>query len=152
MIEWLTAASLSDYGSWASIIGIALSGATLLLVAKLKKKMLFNTSIDEHRTALESLSLEISRLLGEFTKNLSDVDEKFAIANVKLRDLQKGASNDLLKDIKITRKRIKYFRVRYRLNISFFLPGEQLARLIYTDINIVVEELGNVKKSIMVGG
>lgn len=152
MLDWISKASLSDYGSMASLVGLAISAITLFFVAALRKRFSFNSRIEEHRDSLNNLSSEISRLLESFESNISDIDDRFAIINVKLRMLQKGASSELLSDVKSARRKIRWFRLRRRLNLSFYKPSEKLARLVYTDINIVVEELVNVKQNIMVGG
>ncbi|WP_201525950.1 hypothetical protein [Psychrobacter frigidicola] len=152
MIEWFRSLTLSDYGSLASFVGLSVSIITLLLVSTLKKRINFNIRVEEHRLDLIALSSDISSLLGSFQHNTAEIDDKFAIANVKFRELQKAAPSNLLKDIKVARKRIRSFRFRYRVGYEFYLPSEQLARLINTDINIVVEELVNIKKNIIVSG
>jgi hypothetical protein len=152
LLDWIREASLSDYGSIASLVGLTISAFTLVLLAALRKKFYFNSRLEEHRDSLRVLSSDVSRLFEAFDSNLADIDDKFAIINVKLRMIQKGATSELLSDVKCARRKIRRFRLRGRLNVSFYQPNEKLARLIYTDINIIVEELFNVEKNIMVGG
>lgn len=151
-MEWIVKTSLSDFGSIASIMGLLISFITLLLVKALRKQFLFRTRIEEHSNSLASIASDVSSLLSSFVGNESEIDKELAIADVKLRNIQKGASGDLLSDVKKARKRIRKFRWRYRINMKYFKPEEKLVRQIYTDINIVVEEMSNVKKEIMTGG
>ncbi len=151
LLDWIINKTLSEYGSIASIFGLLISLATLFLVKALRRQFLFRTRIEEHSNSLGEIASNISSLLSTFVGNEAEIDGSLAIADVKLRNIQKGASGDLLSDVKKTRKKIGKFRWRYRINIKRFKPEEILVRQIYTDINIVVEEISNVKKEIMTG-
>jgi hypothetical protein len=135
LIDWIVQQTLSDYGSLASIIGLLISFVTFLLVKALRKQFLLRTMIEEHSDSLGRIASNISSLLSTFVGNEADIDEELAIADVKLRNIQKGASGDLLSDVKKTRKKIGKFRWRFRINIKHFKPEEKLVRQIYTDIN-----------------
>ncbi len=150
-MNFLQSLELSDYGSWASILSLLISFVTLLLVFFIKKKIIFRARIEEHHSSLRDIASNLSTLFGDFDKNIDQIDDAFAIANVKLRNIQKGAVDDLLSDIKKARKKIFFFRVRRSLGINRFVPSESHARRIYTAINIVVEELKNVKKELLAG-
>jgi hypothetical protein len=152
LMEWLIEKQLSDYGSMASIIGLLISLVTLILVKALRKQFLFRSRIDEHSESLGAIASNVSSLLSSFIGSEEEIDDELAIANVKLRNVQKGASGDLLSDVKRTRKKIAKYRWRHRIGIDWLKPEEKLARQIYTDINIVVEEMSNVKTEIMTGG
>jgi len=151
-MKWLTDNQLSDYGSLASIFGLIVSLVTLFLVKALRKQFLFRSRIDEHSQSLDGIASNISSLLSSFIGNEEEIDNELAIANVKLRNVQKGASGDLLSDAKKARKNIAKYRWRHRVGFDWLKPEEKLVRQIYTDINIVVEEMSNVKKEIMTGG
>lgn len=112
---------------------------------------MFRSRIEEHTEKLDKIASKISELLQSFSDNKLDIDKEFAIADVKLRAIQKGASRELLSDVKKARKKIRLFRWRYWSKITWLKPEERLARQIYTDLNIVVEELLNVKKELLVG-
>lgn len=149
--DWIKSLSLSDFGSLASIFSLFVSGAALFLVAGLRKHFLFRSRIEEHSDSLAEIASNIANLLVSYVGNEAEIDQELAIANVKLRNIQKGASSDLLSDVKSARKKIGRFRRRYRVNLCFYKPEEKLVRQAYTDINIVVEELDNVKKELLVG-
>lgn len=151
LIDWIFKQELSDYGSWASIFGLLISVVTFLLVKALRKQFIFRTRIEEHSSSLGEIASNIASLLLSFSGNEAEIDKELAIADVKLRNIQKGASGDLLSDVKKARKKIGKFRWRYKININYFKPEEKLVRQIYTDINIVVEELFNVKKELLAG-
>lgn len=143
---------LSNYGSMASIIGLLISLVTLILVKAIRKQFLFRLRIDEHSESLGEIASNLSHLLTSFIGNEEEIDELLAVANVKLRNIQKGASGDLLSDVKKARKKIARYRWRHRIGIEWLKPEEKLARQIYTGINVVVEEMSNVKTEIMTGG
>lgn len=142
---------LSDYGSWASIISLVVSFITLLMIFSLKKKFMFRSGVEGHQVSLRKIASKLSQLFLNFDKNIDEIYDELAIADVKLRNLQKGASDDLLSDIKKARKKIFIFRVKYSFSIKYFKVSESHARKIYTAINVVVEELINVKKELLAG-
>lgn len=150
-MSYFQSLELSDYGSWASIISLLVSFITLLMVFSLKKKFMFRSRVEEHQVSLREIASKLSQSFENFDKNIDEIYNELQVANVKLRNLQKGAAGDLLSDIKKTRKKIRFFRLRNLLGFSYFSPSESQARKIYTDINCVVEELNNVKKELLVG-
>lgn len=142
---------LSEYGSWASILSLAISFLTLILVLYIKKKFMFQSRIEEHTTSLREIASNLSKNFQNFENNVEDIDNSFAIANVKLRNIQKGASDHLVSDVKKARRKIYIYRFKYSTGIDYFMPKATEARKIYTAINVVVEELMNVKKELIVG-
>lgn len=150
IIDYIESLGLSSIGSYASIIGLVISALTLWLVFSIKKKFIFRSRLEEHRKSLRSKASNLSNLFNNFEDNLDEIANEFAIVNVKLRNIQRGATDYLYSDIKKARKKIQIFR--FKLSFKWFSePKESDARKIYTAINVVVEELGNVKKEIMVG-
>lgn len=146
----LTGLSLSDYGSWASIIGIAVSSFTLLVVFTLKKQFLFRSRVEEFSGTLAKISSDITNSLNSYEKNKEDIDEFIALADVILRTAEKGASGDLLSDIKKARRRAGIYRAR-----DFFgwklKPSSKHARSVSKCINVVIAELKNVKQELIIG-
>jgi len=151
LVEFFKSITLSDYGSYASIIGFITAILTFFLVWGIKKNFLFRSQIDEHRESLTKIASEVSGHLENFSENLHNVEESFAIADVKLRNMQKGASKDLLTDIKLARKKISKFRAKRSIFTSNENKSDKLAREIRTQLNIVIEELTLVRKELMVG-
>ncbi|XLX38465.1 hypothetical protein ACK25U_11805 [Ectopseudomonas mendocina] len=152
VIEFFTTTSLSDWGSWASILGIGVSLVTLVVALRLKRQFMFRSRVDEHLTALDEIASNISSLLISYESNHEDIDRQFAVAFVRLRYIKKDASSDLRSDVSRAKRRIALFRFRYRVGFRWVKPNQRHARSINTDINIVVEELDNVKKELIVGG
>lgn len=151
MIDFIYSIKLSDCGSWASILGVIISIITFCIVFAIKKQFLFRSRVEEHSKSLGEISSRISNLLESYSKNQNDIEQEIAIADVKLRTIQKGASGSLLSDVKRTRKKIKRYRWASRLNLGFFKADENSIRRIKTEISVVVEELSNVKKELLVG-
>lgn len=150
-MSYFQSLELSGYGSWASIISLVVSFITLLMVFSLKKKFMFRSRIEDHQVSLREIASKLSQLFENFDKNIDEIYNKLEIANVVLRNLQKGASDELLSDIKKARKKIFIFRIKYSFSTRYFKVSESHARKIYTAINIVVEELKNVKKELLAG-
>ena len=146
----LTSLPLSDYGSWASIIGIAVSVFTLLIVFTLKKQFLFRSRVEEFSETLTKISSDITSCLNSYDKNKEDIDEFIALADVTLRTVKKGASGDLLSDIKTARRRAWLYKTRGFIGWKF-KPDSKHARNVSKGINVVIAELKNVKKELMVG-
>lgn len=140
--------SVNDFGSWASIIGFMLTLVTFLMLFGIKKKFLFRSSVDDHIKKITEISSNISPLLKSFSENKNDVEELFALADVELRAMQKGASGDLLKDIKSSRKVI----LRYNSKLCFWVDkNEESAREIKKRLSIVSAELYHHRKSLITG-
>jgi uncharacterized membrane-anchored protein YhcB (DUF1043 family) len=150
-MEFLLSADLSDYGSCASIVGVILTFLTFILVFKIKKKFLFRSTVDDYKKSLDDISSNISNLFNSYADNIDDIDEAFAIADVKLRNIEKGANGDLLSDVRNARLKIKRYRSRGWLRNKNRNKNEPSAIEIITAINVVVEEFKNVKKELLVG-
>lgn len=139
---------LSNLGSWASIVGLLLTFITFILLLGVKKRFLFRSNIDDHLVKIANLSEEISPLLQSFLKNQKDIEEKFALADVELRAMQRGASGDLLDDIKKSRSMIR----KYTYRIYFWVKRNEIsAREIKTSLSVVSAELYHHRKSLITG-
>ena len=130
--------NLNDLGSWASIIGLSLTFITFLLVFGIKKKFLFRSSVDDHMKKISDISSEVSSLLRLYPENQKDIEELFALANVELRAMQRGATGDLLSDIKNSRKKIRKFGSWLYFWVE---KNEASAREIKTSLSVVSAEL-----------
>ena len=151
LIELFSNMSLSDYGNWSSVIGGCVSTITLFLVLFMKNKFMFRSRVEEHESSLSNISSKISNLLQSYSENQHEIESSFAIANVTLRTIQKGASGNLSSDVKKARRKIMFYRFKSWVNASRFKPDELSARKVKTELSVVVEELKNVKKELLVG-
>lgn len=148
MDEILTYLTLSNFGGWASILGLILTLVTFIMLFGIKKKFLFRSSVDDHLKKIVEMSSEISSLLQSFVENQKDIEELFALADVELRAMQKGANGNLLDDIKESRKTIRM----YSLKRWFWVDkNEDSAREIKKSLSVVSAELYHHKKSIITG-
>ena len=146
--NFIDSLTLSDSGSWASIIGFILTLLTLLMLWGIKKKFLFRSSIDDHINKLVEISSDVSSSLQSYEKNMQEIDELFALANVELRAMQRGAEGDLLADIKKARGLIK----KYNSKLYFWIKkDERAARDIKTSFSVVSAELYHQKKALTIG-
>lgn len=150
LMEYFSCATLSDIGSWCSIIGLVMTIFTFMLVFSIKKKFLFKSRVEEHQQSLREIASQISGLLQSYSKNMDDIDDAIAIADVKLRNIKNGANGDLLSDVKTARSKIKAYRVSGWIKKAGN-KNEKSAREINTAINVVVEEMNNVKKQLLIG-
>lgn len=99
--------TLNNFGSWASILGLLITVFTLLMLFGIRKKFLFRSSVDDHLSKISEISSDISSLLQSFSNNEKDIEELFALADVELRAMQRGADGDLATDIKKSRKKLR---------------------------------------------
>ena len=148
MTELLKALNLNDFGSWASIAGLILTLVTFLMLFGIKKKFLFRFSVDDHMKKIIEISSEISPLLKSYIENKNDIDELFALADVELRAMQKGASGDLLADIKNSRSSIKKYSSKFWFWVD---KNENSAREIKKRLSVVSAELYHHRKSLITG-
>lgn len=147
----LTNTTLSDYSSWASIIGFFISTVTLVLVKRLKKNFMFRARVDVQGSILQKQSSELSLLLATYSSNIDDIAQILTKIKVKLRALKKGAKGDLANDISNAIIKIESFLQAYWDKSSHSIPLEKNAREIYSAINIIIEELDIVKSELVVG-
>ncbi|WP_350656713.1 hypothetical protein [Psychrobacter sp. S1-30-MNA-CIBAN-0213] len=147
MNDWLSRLSFSDYGSLASIASLLIAYITLKKVSKIEDRFLLNVRVVEYVKELETFSSEMTRLLGKFDNNIEVINERFALIDVKLRNIQRSATDDLLNDLKITRRSIKVFRGKNTIKFFSSISNEISAREIVTNINVVVEELKHQDKN-----
>jgi hypothetical protein len=146
--ELLKTLNLSDIGSWASIVGLLLTLLTFLMLFGIKKKFLFRSSVDDHVKNITDISSQISSLLQSYSKNQKDIEELFALADVELRAMQRGADGDLLTDIKRSRSMIR----KYSSKLWFLVDrNEDTAREIKKTLSVVSAELYHHRKSIIAG-
>lgn len=106
--------------------------------------------MEEYSETLTKISSDITASLIFYEKNQDDIDELIALADVTLRSAKKGASGDLLSDIKSARRRAWLYKTRNFIGWKF-KPESQHARNVSKGINIVIAELHNVKKELMAG-
>lgn len=149
--KYLITLPLSDYGSWASVLGFFISLFTLILVGRLKKSFMFRSRVDVQGDFLQEQSSELSKLLASYSSNLDEITNIFTKVKVKLRVLRKGAKGDLQKDVNNTISKIDAFLDARWHKDSSHTPKEKNAREIYSSINIIIEELDNVKSELVVG-
>jgi len=145
LIKMLT---LNNLGSWASIIGLSLTFITFLMLFGIKKKFLFRSSVDDHVKKIAEISSEVSTLLQSYSENQKSIEELFAVADVELRAMQRGATGDLLTDIKKSRKKIKKCGLWFYFWIE---SNETSAREIKTTLSVVSAELNHHRKSLITG-
>ncbi|CAH6891608.1 conserved hypothetical protein [Vibrio chagasii] len=150
ILNYLLGVSLSDYGSWASIIGVVVSLFTFGAVFFLRKTFLFRSRVDEHAKILADLSSKIVGCLNSFETNKDRVDELVGLAEVAIRSAKKGSSGALKSYLSTAHRQAKLYK--YREFIGFrFSPKSKHARNVAKSINIAVAEIQNVKKELMVG-
>ena len=148
MDEVLELMTLNNFGSWASILGLLITVITLLMLSGIRKKFLFRSTVDDHLSKISKISSDISALLQSFSNNQKDIEEQFALADVELRAMQRGADGDLSTDIKKSRKQIQ----KYTSSIYFWVKkNENSAREIKTGLSVVSAELYHHKKSLGIG-
>lgn len=114
----------------------------------IKKRFLFRSSVDDHMKKITEISSDISPLLKSYVENRNDIDELFALADVELRAMQRGASGDLLVDIKRSRNVIR----KYSSKLWFWVEkNEDSAREIKKQLSVVSAELYHHRKSLITG-
>lgn len=137
--------TLSDYGSWASLIGLVITGATCLTIFHIKKKFLLQATIEGHSNNIKDISAKISTLLQNFNDNKSEIDEQFDIAKVELRAMKKFASGDFLSDIKKSHSKISKFRSSFYF---WHKKDESEARAAKGTLSVVAAQIQHEKTQI----
>lgn len=150
LIEHLKVMSLSDYGSWASIIGTIVTLIAFYMLRSIRKKFLFRSRVEEHCDRLKEISSTITFGLNNYNNNADDVHESICVADVRLKTMKKGASGDLLKYIKSARRKAFLYNVKLKIGYKY-KPIASDARSVVTKINVVIAELDNVKRELLVG-
>lgn len=143
---------LTSIASWSSIISLFLTLLTFILLLRIRAKFLFRSSIKNYKNDLLKISNNMNSMLHNFEKHIYDINEKIAIADIKLRTIEKYAKDNLVNDVKKTRSRIKY----YNKERKFFIikqnnKTESVAREIKLLIVTIINELDNVQKEINAG-
>ena len=147
-MDYILSLTLSDLGSWASLIGLVVTFITVTTLFRIKKVFLFRSSLDDHLEKITSISSDVTSYLQCYSDNQKEIDELFALADVELRAMQRGTSEDLLSDVKAARTLIN----RYRSRIIFYgRKSEAAAREIKTSLSVVSAELSHHRKSLLVG-
>lgn len=112
---------------------------------------MFRARVDSQGNILAEKSSELSRLLGNYDEKKDEISDILSKVKVKLRALKKGAKGDLEKDINEAIVKIEKYLTNHwgvdKKNVAL----EKHAREIYTCINIIIEELDNLKSELVVG-
>ena len=139
--------TFSNIASTASIISLGISVWLLVLVKNIKTKFLFRINIDSNATKIKKISSELVSLLGDFTNNKDEIEEKLKIIEVVVKNLNKGTDNqDLSKTFnRVTNSISEYF------NNEDINRNEKDVRGIRHQVVSIVEELNFEKQSIKVG-
>lgn len=139
--------TFSNIASTASIISLGISIWLLVLVKNIKTKFLFRINIDSNATKIKKISSELVSLLGDFTNNKDEIEEKLKIIEVVVKNLNKGTDNqDLSKTFnRVTSSISEYF------NNEDINRNEKDVRAIRHQVVTIVEELNFEKQSIKVG-
>ena len=139
--------TFSNIASTASIISLGISVWLLVLVKNIKTKFLFRINIDSNATKIKKISSELVSLLGDFTNNKDEIEEKLKIIEVVVKNLNKGTDNqDLSKTFnRVTNSISEYF------NNEDINRNEKDVRAIRHQVVTIVEELNFEKQSIKVG-
>lgn len=144
--------SLSDLGSWVTIISSFITAYTAYMVFRIRRKFLFRANMEKNCQEIQKNAEELSALLSNFNENKNSIDEILATTNVILRTLEKGASEDFLKDIKKCRQSIKVYSKKKNW---FFLENsnqtENHVRDIKTNMSVIVAESKFVQQSLVIG-
>ncbi|MEY3881846.1 MAG: hypothetical protein RIQ94_2642 [Pseudomonadota bacterium] len=141
-------ASLKNY---IPFINFLINLFTFFLLWRIKRKFLFRSSVDDHSRKIQTISSEISSLLQSYDKNYYEIDEKIALADVELRAISRGATGNLLSDVKDARALIYKYRHIFWLIKSEKNKSENLAREIKKLLSVVLAEFDYVKKDLLVG-
>ncbi|MCY1166535.1 hypothetical protein D9M71_36770 [compost metagenome] len=152
MENYLVLNSLSDLGSWVSIVGFVITCVTAYFVITIKNKFLFRSSVESNCLDLQKKSKELSSLLGDYTNKTDEINEHLARTDVILRALQKGASENFLKDIKKCRKCIRKYLMK---DFLFFWENQNKSEKVIREIKlllaVIVDESKFVKQSLVAG-
>lgn len=144
--------SLSDLGSWVTIISSFITAYTAYMVFKIRRKFLFRANMEKNCKDIQENAEKLSALLGNYNENKNLIHEVLATTNVILRSLEKGASEDFLKDIKKCRRSINVFSKK---NKWFFFKNtkqnEAYVREIKTNMSVIVAESKFVQQSLIIG-
>ena len=151
MEEFFVLKSLSDAGSWASLVGLVLTGATFYSLFNIKNRFVFRSHITTHQESLKSKSADITMLLVAYNDNKAQLDEYIKLADVVLRAMQKGASGEILSDIKNSRKLIQSYNKKSFFKKECVNKNEANAREIKTSLTVIVDQLDHVKNEIIIG-
>lgn len=144
--------SLSDLGSWVTIISFFITAYTAYMVFRIRNKFLFRANMEKNCKDIQENAEKLSALLGSFNENKNLITEVLATTNVILRSLEKGASEDFLKDIKKCRRSINvYSKKKEWLFFENTKQNETHVREIKTNMSVIVAESKFVQQSLIVG-
>ena len=107
--------------------------------------------MESHQKTLGEQASELSTSLSNFSKNKADIDEILALVDVELRMIQRGAKDDLAKDVKKARSQIKSYSSKGIFRNKCAKKTEANAREIKTLLTVIVAQFEHVKKDLMVG-
>lgn len=133
-----------DYVSRAADV-LSVLGAIAAILAYFKIKSIqanfvFQARVPQLQKALEAHSKAISRILGAYDTRKTELDDEFGRCAANVRSLLPKISGSTKSTGTALLKRI----TKRRKNSN--LKTEEEARAIYTDLNMLIEELGNVRK------
>lgn len=144
MMQYLT---FSNFASTSSIISLGISIWLLVLVRNIKNKFLFRVNINSSSTKISKISSELVSLLGDFSNNKDEIEEKLKIIAVVVKNLNKGTDN---KDLSATLESVTNSITEY-FNSDDTNKNEKAARDIRLQVVTIIEELNFEKQSIKVG-
>lgn len=132
--------SLSDIGSYASILGFLLTVAILVSLRNIQKKFLFKVRISDLHHNIKKHASELSSLIQNYSSNKNEIEELLAKALADIASLEQKASGSLRQNLKVLSEDIK----KYRSNHSH--KTKSMLRDIYTDMNLVIQEIYNIRE------
>lgn len=142
-MEYIKSMSLSDWGSWFSIIGFALTLATFVLVAKIKKGVGMRHQRSSSIQSLKEYSEDLTTLVGSYSIKRHEIQELLLKLKYKLSHLEKDSPalrksvfSDAINEIK-----------SYGINGASLEASEGMVRRIITLTNILIDDLDTEQKA-----
>ena len=115
MPDWLSSLKLTEFGSWASILSLALTLWILIAVRKLRSQYVFKGTVPKLVEKLSTHSSQISSYLNDYKGSKSQIDLEIARTEVVLQSLKRQLPrrhrkpvNSLLRSIKKSRDPTEY--------------------------------------------
>ncbi len=132
-------------------VNFLIASVTFILLWNMKRKFIFRSGLDDHKSKVIAISSELSTLLAAYTSNKQEIDEQLALADVELRSMLNGADGNLTSDVKEARALIKKYKYIFWFIRSDKNKTEKLVREIKTSLSVIAAELDNVRKHLLVG-
>lgn len=155
--------TLSDWGSWSSVIGLLISIVTLFIaktiksrVESVKKEVMFNTRISPLLDDLENYITAIFVLYKNFDSSEDKIKHQLALCKgqlesiiLKIPDAQRTDIDSLVKELKLIPK-TKFSEKSDTMNRSIFKRKIYTSKTdvwkLYTDLSVVSKKLNNLVK------